>query len=93
MSVDTVCALCKHRPCGEHRSVCETCVPPDESEVVARTALKGERRRSAELANLLREFVDKEEPSCRLDHNGFCQAHLCGRPCLVMRARKSLRPT
>ncbi len=43
-----------------------------------------------DLHALLVEFVAREEPHCRLDHNGFCQAHLCGGPCLVARAWAAL---
>lgn len=31
-----VCAVCRHRVPPPDRSVCDTCVPPDEGEIVAR---------------------------------------------------------
>ncbi len=33
------------------------------------------------LEMMMRVHLQHGEP-CRLDHNGFCQAHFCGEPCL-----------
>ncbi len=38
----------------------------------------------------LKEFLDRDNEPCRIDHNGFCQAHFCHPPCLVGEARKFL---
>jgi hypothetical protein len=34
--LNQVCAVCRHRIPPPDRSVCDTCVPPDEGEVIAR---------------------------------------------------------
>ena len=41
-----------------------------------------------ELEGLLADLIDPD--TCRLDHNGFCQAHFCHPPCPHERAKRLL---
>lgn len=41
--------------------------------------------------DLLREVLAQHNDPCRIDHNGFCQEHLCGAPCLYARIREALQ--
>lgn len=42
------------------------------------------------LRDLLARVVERDEPECRLDHNGFCQEHCYGSPCPIPEAKKAI---
>jgi predicted nucleic acid-binding Zn-ribbon protein len=64
----------------------------EQFEVVTRT-LDENKVEIGSLRDLLTECLDvyRDEPECRLDHNGWCQAHDCDNPCLAWRIKQLLR--
>jgi len=42
------------------------------------------------MAETFAEYLGAEEDACRIDHNGFCQSHTSGPPCIVAEARAAL---
>ncbi|MDE2102415.1 MAG: hypothetical protein KGL39_34535 [Patescibacteria group bacterium] len=63
MNTATVCAVCRHHETVDYRSVCDTCVPPDEGELIARAQRKRAatflKRAAAFLATCRRHNTDE----------------------------------
>jgi hypothetical protein len=58
MSAPTICAICRQPvPASQDRSVCFACLPPDESEIVARAKLLASRNEVRDLQSACDEHI------------------------------------
>lgn len=57
MNTDILCVLCRRPMKNTHRSACESCVPPDESEIVATSKLAASRREVEALQRACEEHI------------------------------------
>ncbi|QBI19378.1 hypothetical protein ER308_07335 [Egibacter rhizosphaerae] len=63
---------------------------PDDAVENARWFEDFHRDRAARLERHLRALLEMDDPQCRYDHNGRCQAHYVESPCRVAAARSEL---
>lgn len=64
MNTDILCVLCRRPMANTHRSACESCVPPDESEIVATSKLAASRREVEEAKQHLQRLFSLVAPQC-----------------------------
>ncbi len=90
---DLICRNCGNTGTGFDGTPCVCKLTPEWQQIVG--TLRRENgvqfRTIRRMRSFMAEVSKKHDEPCRYDHNDFCQAHCCSKPCLFERIAAELR--